>query len=67
MPIIQMNMLAGRTAEQKRAAVSAITDAVVATLGVKPEQVRILIHELGPEDFAVAGETAAMRGQKPPG
>lgn len=61
MPIIQINMLEGRTVEQKRNAVAAITEAVCRTLSVRPEQVRIMINELAVEHFAVGGETAAMR------
>jgi 4-oxalocrotonate tautomerase len=61
MPIIQLNIDEGRTDEQKAAAMAAITDAVVRTLGVRPEQVRILINEVSPRNFAIAGETMAMR------
>jgi 4-oxalocrotonate tautomerase len=34
----------------------AITDVVVRTLDVRPEQVRILITEVNPENYAIAGE-----------
>lgn len=61
MPIIQLNIAEGRTVEQKAAAMAAITDAVVRTLDVRPEQVRILISEANPENFSIAGETMAMR------
>jgi 4-oxalocrotonate tautomerase len=61
MPIIQLNLAEGRTVEQKAAAMAAITDAVVCTLDVRPEQVRILIIEVSPENFAIAGETMARR------
>jgi 4-oxalocrotonate tautomerase len=61
MPIIQVNIAEGRTVEQKLAAFAAITDAVVRTLDVQPEQVRILINEVKDENFAIAGETMAMR------
>lgn len=64
MPIIQLNVAEGRTVEQKLAAMAAITDAVVRTLDVRPEQVRILINEVSPENFAIAGETMAMRAAK---
>ncbi len=63
MPILEMNLMEGRSVEMKRAAVAAVTDALVATLGVKPEQVRILIRELTPEQFAVGGETAGQRSE----
>lgn len=57
MPIIQVNMLEGRTVAQKRALHAALTDAAVAALGVPKDSVRVLIHELGPEHFALAGIT----------
>ena len=61
MPIIEMHLLEGRTVEQKRRAVAAITAAVSESLGVKPEQVRILITQHGLDDFSVAGKTVAER------
>ncbi len=61
MPIIEMHLLEGRTVEQKRKAAAAITGAVVDSLGVRPEQVRILITEHGLDDFSVGGKTAAQR------
>ena len=64
MPIIQVNIAEGRTVEQKLAAFAAITDAVVRTLDVQPEQVRILINEVKDENFAIAGETMAMRAAR---
>ena len=64
MPIIQVNVAEGRTVEQKLAAFAAITDAVVRTLDVQPEQVRILIIEVKDENFAIAGETMAMRAAR---
>jgi 4-oxalocrotonate tautomerase len=56
MPIIQVYIAEGRTVEQKVAAMGAITDVVVRTLDVRPEQVRILITEVNPENYAIAGE-----------
>ena len=64
MPIIQLNLAEGRTAEEKAAAMAAITDAVVRTLNVRPEQVRILIIEVSPNNFAIAGETMAVRAAR---
>lgn len=59
MPIIEFHLMEGRTTDQKRQLCAAVTDAVVATLGVRADQVRILIHTLAPEHFSVAGITAA--------
>lgn len=64
MPFIQVDIAEGRTVEQKLAAFAAITDAVVRTLDVRPEQVRILINEVKDENFAIAGETMAMRAAR---
>ncbi len=61
MPIIQFNLLEGRSDEQKQRLAEKVTDVVVETLGVKREAVRILIHQLGPYDFAVGGVTQAER------
>ena len=64
MPIIQLNIAEGRTVEQKLAAYAATTDAVARTLDVRPEQVRILINEVKDENYAIAGETMAMRASR---
>lgn len=65
MPIIQFNLLEGRTIEQKRTLAKRVTETVVEVLGVKPESVRILVHEMGPYDFSVAGVVAAENGRMP--
>mgnify|MGYP000058607310 FL=1 len=64
MPIIEVNMLEGRTVTQKRAMIVAITDGVVATLGVKPDSVRVLIREMPAEHFAVGGVTKAESAEQ---
>lgn len=58
MPIIQVNMLEGRSTAEKRALVAALTDAVVESLRADPQSVRIMIHELAAEHYALAGTTA---------
>lgn len=58
MPIVQVNMLEGRTVQQKRAMVAAVTSAIVESLGARPESVRVIINELHPEHFAVGGVSA---------
>lgn len=64
MPIIEMHLLAGRSTEKKRNAVAAVTTALVETLGVGPEQVRVLITEHTEEHFAVGGITVGQRKQE---
>ncbi|MCB1757731.1 MAG: tautomerase family protein [Gammaproteobacteria bacterium] len=56
MPILEMHLMEGRTEEQKQHAATAITEALVGSLGVKPQSVRILITEHKNDQFYVAGE-----------
>jgi 4-oxalocrotonate tautomerase len=55
MPIIQVHLIKGRTVDQKRKLVANITDAVVKSLDVKNEDVRIILQEMAKDDYAVAG------------
>jgi 4-oxalocrotonate tautomerase len=55
MPIIHVHLFEGRTVDQKRKLVAAMTDAVVKSLDTKPEAVRILLHDTSKNDLSVAG------------
>ncbi|MGM0396474.1 MAG: 4-oxalocrotonate tautomerase [Bacillota bacterium] len=55
MPIIQVEMLKGRTVEQKRAMAEKVTDALVETVDCKRDAVRIIIREMEDENFAKGG------------
>ena len=59
MPIIDVKLLEGKTVDQKRKLVAAVTDAVVGSLGVKPDSVRITLSEMARENYAVAGVLAS--------
>jgi 4-oxalocrotonate tautomerase len=61
MPIIHVNMFEGRTIDQKRKMVVGMTDAVVKSLDVKPDAVRIIIHDLPRHNIAVAGVLASEK------
>ncbi len=58
MPIITVKMGKGRTIEQKRVLVRALTKAAVETLDAKEEWVTVLIeeYESGSGNWAVGGE-----------
>ena len=49
-------MFEGRTLDQKRKLVANLTEAVVRSLDVKPETVRITLFEKKKEDMAVGGQ-----------
>jgi 4-oxalocrotonate tautomerase len=56
MPTLRVELMEGRTVEQKRALVQALTKAVVETLATKPEAVDILLYDIKRHDWATAGE-----------
>jgi 4-oxalocrotonate tautomerase len=55
MPTINVQLFEGRTPEQKRAFVKAITEATVQTLGATAESVDVIIQECKRENWATAG------------
>lgn len=55
MPILDVTLISGRTADKKRALVRELTDATVRTLDVPRESVRVLLREIEPDHFAVGG------------
>jgi 4-oxalocrotonate tautomerase len=61
MPLVHVQMANGRTPEQKRALMTAMTDAVVEHLGAPRESVRVWITEFPDTDFMAAGEVLADR------
>jgi len=56
MPMIQITMLAGRTADQKRTIVKRITDVMVEEAGARREGIVIAFHEVSKESYASGGE-----------
>ena len=56
MPTIQIDMIAGRTLDQKREMVKKVTEAVVQAIACPPESVNIIIHENSKEQLATAGK-----------
>ena len=58
MPLIHIEMIKGRTVEQKRKLVESVTKTVCDTLDTKPEKVRIIITDLELENYALAGQLA---------
>lgn len=55
MPTLRVELMEGRTPEQKKELVKALTQAVVDTLGSKPESVDILLYDIKRGDWATAG------------
>ena len=59
MPIASIQILKGRSSEDRKLLISRVTDAIVATLEVQPAQVGVIVTEIEPENWGVAGVTKA--------
>ena len=55
MPLIQVTMLEGRSAEQKRKLVKRLTDAMVEEAGARREAIVVAFHEVSKESYASGG------------
>lgn len=56
MPTINVQLFEGRSAEQKRAFVKALTEVTCQALDATAESVDIIIHELKRENWETAGK-----------
>ena len=65
MPTIRIDMFEGRTAEQKRALVAAVTEACVKTIGASPESVDILLFDIAKQNWASGGQLWSDRSAAP--
>jgi len=61
MSVVRIDMIEGRTVEQKRKIVQEITDTLVRVAGVKAEDVRIIIVDHPRENLATAGQLLSER------
>ncbi|MEA0970942.1 4-oxalocrotonate tautomerase family protein [Candidatus Megaera venefica] len=58
MPLINIQMIKGRTLEQKRKLIETVTKAVCDSVNVSPEKVRIVITDLELENYSISGKLA---------
>ena len=61
MPLLQVSIVEGRSAELKEQLIQDLTATVIQTLSVKPEAVRVLIQEMPKTHWGVAGQSMAKR------
>ena len=61
MPLINVHLAAGRTDEQKRALMAALTKAAEESIGAPLASIRVWITEMQPTEFMAGGETMAER------
>ena len=65
MPIVNIQLIEGRSAAQKEALIEKVTAACVEAIDCTPESVRILPSDVATQDFGVAGESVAKRRAAP--
>lgn len=58
MPVVIVEMWAGRTEEQKSLVIRGITK-VFEEIGIKPEHVQVIIHEIPKNNWGISGEQAS--------
>lgn len=63
MPIVQVNIMEGRTDDQKEMLIVEITEAMVRAIGAPRESVRVMINEMPKQHFGIAGCSAKKLGK----
>ncbi len=63
MPIVQVNMMAGRTDQQKESMIRKVTDAVMDAVSAPEQNVTVLINEIPKSEFGIGGQTAEKLGR----
>ena len=59
MPVVEVHLRAGRSAEDKRQLIEAITEVVTRVLGSKRERVVVLLEEVDPHSWGQGGTVLA--------
>lgn len=63
MPLIQITMLEGRTADQKRKLAKRMTDAMVEEAAARREAIVVVFHEVSNESYASGGVLMADKSK----
>lgn len=64
MPYVSVELISGRTPEQKQRTAQAITDALVEHCDTHAEHVYVVFKDVDASDWVIAGETVAERRRK---
>ncbi|HEU0197476.1 MAG TPA: 4-oxalocrotonate tautomerase [Nevskiaceae bacterium] len=63
MPIVQVQMMEGRTEAQKEALIEKVTEAVHEAVNAPVDHIRVLIQELPKTHWGIAGKSAKRLGR----
>jgi 4-oxalocrotonate tautomerase len=64
MPFITVQLIEGRSIEQKHALIKEISQVAIQVLGADPDNVRIVINEVTADDWGVGGVPVAVSRAK---
>ncbi len=59
MPVIKVEMFSGRTVEQKRQLVKALTDSFVSVCGGNPQSIHVIIEDVEKTNWGIGGELSS--------
>jgi len=65
MPLVEIHLLEGRTKEQKKALLEAVTRAINESLGAPLETIRVWVQEIPKDEFMTAGILASEKEKLP--
>jgi len=63
MPIAQINIMEGRTDDQKEALIREVTNAIMKSIDAPEQSVRVIINEMPKQHFGIGGESAKKLGK----
>ncbi|WP_019529176.1 2-hydroxymuconate tautomerase [Dasania marina] len=63
MPIAVINIIEGRTQQQKHALIHEITEAIVRAIDTPPENVRVIINDMPKDNFGIGGLSVTQLGR----
>ncbi len=63
MPIVSINIIEGRSDEQKERMIDAVSDALASSLDAPKESVRVMINEMPKQHFGIGGQSAKKLGK----
>ncbi len=63
MPIAQINIIEGRSNEQKEMLIREVTDAISRSLDAPVESVRIILNEMPKQHFGIGGQPVTKLGR----
>ncbi|MBC7090810.1 MAG: 2-hydroxymuconate tautomerase family protein [Nitrososphaeria archaeon] len=59
MPVVQISMWAGRSDEQKKKIIEGVTNVLCDVLGIKPENVTVIIYDVEKKNWGKSGKPSS--------